>query len=358
MNAHACPHPQLSRRRFMKNAALATGALTTGALALPALSFRARAAGSLKPVTMTLDWLIEGTNLGFVMAHEKGFYRDAGLDVTVSGGKGSGVTAQMVAAKASQIGFSDGFVVASGVAKGMNIKTIGSIFRRGPSAIMMLESSSIKKPKDLEGKTVAMTPGSAVFRQWPAFVKGAGLDVSKIQIANIDPAGLGPALIAGKVDAIGGYVGSYVPTIEIRGKQGARILWFADYGVSVVSNGIVVHNDLIKSDPDLLRAFVPASVKGFLYGRQHPDEAIAAVLKYSPTADPAVMKREFEVSWKTWVTPATKGKPLGWESEDSWASTIDVLTRYGGVTASLTPEQVYTNEFVPTGAEYIPPQDA
>jgi NitT/TauT family transport system substrate-binding protein len=353
MNSHACPRVPLSRRRFVKKSALAAATL-----ALPALSFRARAAGSLKPVTMTLDWLIEGTNLGFVMAHEKGFYRDAGLDVTVSGGKGSGVTAQMVAAKASQIGFSDGFVVASGIAKGMNIKTVGTIFRRGPGAMMMLGNSPIKTPKDLEGKIVALTAGSAVFRQWPAFVKGAGIDASKIHVVNIDPAGLAPALISGKVDAIGGYVGSYVPSIEIRGKQQARILWFSDSGVSVVSNGIVVHDDLIKSDPDLLRAFVPASIKGFLYGRQHPDEAVAAVIKYSPTADPAIIRREFEVSWKTWVTPATKGKPLGWESDSSWASTIDVLKQYGGVTAPLTPSQVYTNEFVPSGAAYVPPQEA
>jgi NitT/TauT family transport system substrate-binding protein len=353
VDSHACLRLPVSRRRFLENSAV-----TAGAFALPALSLRAHAAGALKPVTMSLDWLIEGSNLGFVMAHEKGFYRDAGLDVTVSAGKGSAITAQMVSAKATQIGFSDGFVVASGIAKGMNIKTVGSIFRRGPSAIMMLESSPIKTPKDLEGKTIAITAGSAVFQQWPAFVKGAGIDVSKIHVVNIDAAGLTPALISGKVDAIGGYVSSYVPGIEIRGKQRARILWFADHGVSVVSNGIVVHNDLIKSDPDLLRAFVPASIKGFLYGRQHPDEAVAAVMKYSPTADPAIIKREFEVSWKTWVTPATKGKPLGWESDASWASTIDVLKHFGGVTAALTPSQLYTNEFVPTGTAYVPPQEA
>jgi NitT/TauT family transport system substrate-binding protein len=352
MNSRVSPRLPMSRRRLLQKSAMATGAL-----ALPALSLRARAAGALKPVTMTLDWLIEGSNLGFVMAHEKGFYSDAGLDVTVTAGKGSAITAQMVSAKASQIGFSDGFVVASGIAQGMAIRTVGSIFRRGPSAIMMLESSPIKTPKDLEGKTVAITAGSAVFKQWPAFVKGAGIDASKIHLVNIDAAGLGPALISGKVDAIGGYVSSYVPGIEIRGKQQARILWFADNGVNVVSNGIVVHDDLIKSDPDLLRAFVPASIKGFLHGRQHPDEAVAAVMKYSPTADAAIIKREFEVSWKTWVTPATKGKPLGWESNASWASTIDVLKHYGGVTASLTPDQLYTNEFVPGGADYVPPQE-
>jgi NitT/TauT family transport system substrate-binding protein len=353
MSSGSCRPVPISRRHLLKKSSLAAAAL-----ALPLAPFRARAAAPLKPVSMTLDWVYEGTNVGFMLAHEKGFFRDAGLDVTVTAGKGSVSTAQMVASKATQIGFADGFVAANGVAKGMSIKTVGSVFRRGPGAIMMLGDSSIKTPKDLEGKTVAITAGSAVFLQWPAFVKGAGIDVSKIQVVNIDPAGLGPALISGKVDAIAGYVASFVPSIEIRGKKGARVLWFADNGVTVVGNGIIVHQDLLNSDPDLLRAFVPAAMKGFLYGRQHPDEAVAAVIKYQPTADPAIMKREFELSWQTWVSPHTKEKPLGWEADTDWASTIDVLKQYAGVTTPLTTGQIYTNEFVPAGAEFVPPQQA
>ena len=154
---------------------------------------------SLTPVTLTLDWVYQGPNDGFMIAQDKGFYREAGLDVAITPGKGSGTTAQLVASKATQFGFCDGFVVGNSVAKGMGIKTVGSIYRRNPAAIMVLANSGIKTPKDLEGKTLAMTAGSAQFQQWPAFVKGAGIDGSKIQIVNIDPAGVGPALISGQV---------------------------------------------------------------------------------------------------------------------------------------------------------------
>jgi NitT/TauT family transport system substrate-binding protein len=347
---HRNARAPLSRRRFLTNSALAAGAL-----AAPAVSFSARAAG-LKPVTFTLDWLYQGASAGFLVAQEKGFYRDAGLDVTILAGKGSGTTAQLVASKATPIGFSDGFVVANSVAKGMAIKTVGTIYRRDPAAIMVLDESPIKTPKDLEGKSVAMTAGSAQFQQWPAFVKGAGIDPNKISIVNIDPAGIGPALVSGKVDAIGGYVFSYAPSIEVRAKKKLRMFWFADSGVTIVSNGIIVHQDLLNSDPDLLRAFVPPSIKGFIYGRQHMDEAIAAVKKYQQTADDAVTKRECEVSWETWISPNTKGKPLGWGSEADWAGTIQVLKQFVGVSTPLTTSQLYTNEFVPSGPEYMPPE--
>jgi NitT/TauT family transport system substrate-binding protein len=341
----------ISRRRLLRQTASAAGAL-----ALPAAPFVARAAAALKPVTFTLDWLYQGASVGFLLAHEKGFYRDAGLDVTILAGKGSGTTAQLVASKATPIGFADGFVVANSVAKGMAIKTVGTIYRRDPAAIMVLDESPIKSPKDLEGKSVAMTAGSAQFQQWPAYVKGAGIDPAKIKIVNIDPAGVGAALVNGRVDAIGGYVFSYAPSIEVRAKKKLRMFWFADSGVTIVSNGIIVHQDLLKNDPDLIRAFVAPSIKGFLYGRQHMDEAVAAVKKYQPTANDAQTQREYELSWETWLTPNTKGKPLGWGSEADWAGTIAVLKQFVGVSAPLTTSQLYTNEFVPTGAEYVPPQ--
>jgi len=353
MSSQSVQHRSISRRRFLNRTALAAGAL-----AVPCAPLRARAAGPLKPVSMTLDWVYEGPNVGFLLAKDKGYYSDAGLDVSITPGKGSGNTAQLVANKGTQIGFADGYASSNGISKGMNIKTIGSVFRRNPAAIMSLESSGIKSPKDLEGRSLAMIAGSGQFQQWPAFVKGAGLDASKITIVNLAPPSLGPALISGKVDAIGAYVQSYLPIIEIQGGKKARVDWFADYGVNVVSNGIIAHTDLIKGDPELLRGFVAASIKGFLYGRQHPDEAAATVKKYSETANVDIIRGEFEVSWKTWVTPNTKGKPLGWGAEADWTSAISVLKQYGGVTAPLETSQLYTNEFVPAGAEYIPPQQS
>ncbi len=338
---------RISRRKFIRGAA-------AGLAAIPFI--KAHGQSKLRPVAMRLDWLFQGPNVGFIVAREKGFYAEAGLDVTVGPGKGSGSTAQLTANKDSQFGFSDGYVLGNSVAKGMNITMVGSVYRRNPTAVVVLDESSIKTPKDLEGKTIAIPTGATQFQQWPAFVKGCGLDASKIQVVSIDPAGSPPALITGKVQAIAGYAQGYVPSVEIRGNKKARILWYADCGVTAVSNGIIVHNDLLKEDPALIRAFVAASIRGFLYGRQQPEEMAAIVKKYSDATDVRITRREAELSWNTWVTPNTAGKPLGWMSDKDWAATVDVLKQFGGVTTPLDAQKLYTNEFVPTGAEYIPPQ--
>jgi NitT/TauT family transport system substrate-binding protein len=337
-----------SRRQFL----YAAGA----AAALPALRSRGTRAADLKKVTMRLDWIYQGPNSGFVVARDKGFYAAAGLDVDIGPGKGSGSTAQLVATKETQFGFADGYVVGNSVSKGLGLKMVAAIYRRNPDAVVVLADSPIKAPKDLEGKTVGIPTGSAQFQQWPAFEKGCHLDSSKTRVVNLDPAGSPPALITGKVDAIAGFGQGYVPSVEIRGNKKARILWYTDCGVNAVSNGIIVHPDLIKSDPAVIRAFVEASLKGFLYARQHPDEAAETVKKYSEATDVRISRRELELSFATWVTPNTAGKPLGWMSDKDWQSTVAVLKEYGGVTTPLDPAQLYTNEFVPTGAAFVPPQ--
>lgn len=344
--------PRPSRRRL-----LAGSLSATAAFALAAARQRARAQ-TLKQVTLTLDWIFQGPNAGFMLAQDKGFYREAGIDVAITPGKGSVSTAQLVASKASQFGFADGYVIGNGVTKGMALKSVGSIYRRNPAAAVVFANSGIATPKDLEGKSIAITAGSAQYQQWPAFVKGAGIDGSKIEVVNVDPAGVGVALVTGRVPALAGFAQGYVPTVEARSKKDTRIFWYADYGVTVVSNSIIVHEDLLKSDPELARAFVAPTIKGFLYARSHPDEAIATVRKYLETADPAIARREMELSWKTWVTPNTQNKPLGWASDADWADTVKALKDYGGVTLPLSGNSLYTNAFVPSGSEYIPPQAA
>jgi NitT/TauT family transport system substrate-binding protein len=108
------------------------------------------AATNLQPVTLRLDWLFQRPNSGFMAAKERGCYSEAGLDVSIGPGKRSGSTAQLIAIKADLIGFADGFVLGNSVAKGMNIKMVASLYRRNPTAVVVLEESPIKTPKDLE----------------------------------------------------------------------------------------------------------------------------------------------------------------------------------------------------------------
>jgi NitT/TauT family transport system substrate-binding protein len=343
------------KREFLR--ASGAAALVGLYLGLPVqLHAQSGSTQQLRSVTMILDWLYTGPNIGFVVAKDKGFYERAGLDVNVTMGKGSGSTAQLVANKVGQFGFSDGYVVANSIASGMSLKMVASIYRRNPTAVHVLYDSPIKSPKDLEGRSLGINAGGTQFQQFPAFAKGCGVDPAKVRLVNMDPTGIAPALITGKVDAVAGYAQGTAPGIEIRGNKKLRLLWYADCGVTAVSNGIIAHPDFIQENPTLVRDFVNASLRGFLYARQNVEEAIAINRKFNAAASDAVTRREFELSWASWVTPNTAGRPLGWMSDKDWAETARVLREYGGVKTPIDIKHVYTNEFVPTGAEFVPPQ--
>jgi NitT/TauT family transport system substrate-binding protein len=89
-----------SRRQFLSNAGIAAG-LAGVPLARPGR------AQTKRQVTVRLDWIYQGPNAGFMVAQDKGFYEQAGLNVEIGPGKGSGSTAQLVASKATQFGFAD-----------------------------------------------------------------------------------------------------------------------------------------------------------------------------------------------------------------------------------------------------------
>jgi NitT/TauT family transport system substrate-binding protein len=339
----------ISRRELLR------GSVVGAMLSIPGI-VRAQSLKATRPVSLLIDWVHQGPNAGFIVAKEKGFFSEVGLDVAINQGKGSGNTAQIVASKAAQFGFSDGYVVGNSVSKGMKLKMVAGVYRKNPTAVIVLDESAIKTPKDLEGQTIGIPTGSAQFQQWPAFAKGAGIDPTKVRVINVDPAGAAPALINGQVTAIAGFAQGWVPSIEFRGKKKARMFWYADCGVAAVSDGIIVHEDTLK-EADLVRSVVRASMKGFLYGRNNPEEMAQIVKKNQEASEVPITLREAQLSWNTWVTPNTQNKPLGWMSDDDWKATVVTLKSYGGVTNTLEASSLFTNDFVPMEPEFIPPQN-
>ncbi len=306
-------------------------------------------------VSVQLDWLYQGPNIGFIMASELGYYAEEGLAVEISQGRGSGSTAQLVASKSVDFGFADGYTVANTISRGADIRSVAGIYRANPAAVIVRADSPIMEPRDLEGRTIGIPTGSAQFQQWPAFTRGCDIDQSQVNVVNIDPAGAVPAVINRQVDAIAGFAQGYVPALEVRAGVDARIFWFRDCGVVTVSNTIIVHTDMIEQRPEIIAPFVRASVRGFLYARANPDEAAATLREYLETAIDEVTLREMELSWEIWVTEPTRGQPLGWMSAEEWDATIEVLMTYGGMEQALEPARVFTNDYVPEGDEFVPP---
>ena len=127
------------------------------------------------PIAFQLNWVAGGANAGFASALAEGYYKDAGLDVTIVQGNGSGNTAQLVASGRSQLAYADAVAISQLIAKGAPMKVVSTSTSRIRTQVMALKKTGIKSIKDLAGKKVGVPSGSSQTTMLPLFLKANNL---------------------------------------------------------------------------------------------------------------------------------------------------------------------------------------
>jgi hypothetical protein len=154
-------------------------------------------------IGFALDWVVNGTHAGYFVAQDKGYYGDAGLDVTLSRGFGSGDTVKRVAAGTATFGLADtGAIIAAEANEEVPIRIVAMIYDRASLGVIYLAESGIKNPKDLEGRKIGRSASGASVNMFPGFLKANNIDRSKIREVVVDGANFLPMLMSAQVDAV------------------------------------------------------------------------------------------------------------------------------------------------------------
>jgi NitT/TauT family transport system substrate-binding protein len=157
-----------------------------------------RALAANTAIPFQLNWMAGGANAGFAAAVAEGYYKDAGLDVTLVQGNGSGNTAQLVANGRAQLAYADAVAVSQLIAKGAPMKIVATIYQSNPNAVMALKKTGIKSVKDLAGKKVGVPSGSSQTTMLPLLLKSNNLKESDITMIDMPVASMVPALLQGR----------------------------------------------------------------------------------------------------------------------------------------------------------------
>jgi NitT/TauT family transport system substrate-binding protein len=272
------------------------------------------------------------------VAKEKGFYEDAGLDVDIKGGLGSASNVQLAASSKADFVHADGSNVALAVQKGAPIKMVGSFVQNAGSGIAA--SPDIKTPQDMAGKTFGGPVYDYTSRLIPAFEKASGAKDIKVQ--TVDPAALPQVLLQGRVDMMPALGWAEVPELKADNHE-FNYFPFSDYGLTLIGPGIVTNEKHLKDDPDMVKAFVEASAKGWQYSFDHPDEAAEILKKNAPTQRLDYAQAITPVQSEFAHTPATENDKLGWMSPEDWGRTVDVLVENGVLPEKIDAASAYEN---------------
>jgi NitT/TauT family transport system substrate-binding protein len=311
---------------------------------------RAAIAQQIPKLTVRTDFLPWGMHAGLHLGVVKGWFKEAGVDVDVSDGRGSTVTMQQVATGDVDIGWVQLGAMAVVRGKGVPITSIAGLARRGDLGALVPKDSGLKTVKDLEGKKVAYTAGTSWGTLVDPFFAAGGSSKDKVNLVSVDQTALLSIYMSGAVDAtLTTY--PFAKTTADRQRPSNGIL-LADVGINIPSYGLVCAQRTLDTRRDVLRRFVPVVVRAWehIYNDNKIDEGVEAIVKQRPNErlDLEIVRGQI-VEYKPFMTTeATKGKRFGWQSDDDWKGTIDILEKTKAIPAGSKPADYYTNEFVPS----------
>lgn len=269
------------------------------------------------------------------VALEKGYFRDAGFDVTITPGKGTVDVMKIVAGGQADYGIGDFTALMITLAKQkLPVTTVGMIHQRSMAAIVALDGGKIKAgdPKSLVANPkirIGDQPGSTNQVTFPLYAQQVGIDPKAVEFVPSPPPGL-PALLANdKVDGIGQFVVG-VPLLEAADKEKHRkavVLPYGDKVQDLYGNAIIARNDLVKEHPDQVKKFSAALFKGLTDAMADPAAAAATLKKYVPGTDIAVATKELELMRK-YVKPDGFSGAAGEVDSDRVQRVIDALVKY------------------------------
>jgi NitT/TauT family transport system substrate-binding protein len=297
-----------------------------------------------------LNWYVYGEHAPFYYGKEKGFYAAEGIDLDIQEGRGSGVTAQAVAAKTAMFGYVDVPTMMRASVKGAPIIAVGVALQTSPMSAMGFVEKNIRKAEDLKGKTVATTPGDSMSQIWPLFLKKAGLRESDMTIVSGDATTKLNAVINGQADVLLGYVMDQSMKIKDATGKDVYPIKFADYGINLVSSGIITQKDLLKDNPDLVKRFMAASTKAIEAAVKDPKDAAQSILNANPKGGKIeTLTQGFELTIPLYKDPTGKANRPFDVSDANMTDTVNVMVEYGGLEAGAKedPKAFYTNAYLP-----------
>jgi NitT/TauT family transport system substrate-binding protein len=301
-------------------------------------------------VILMLNWYTYSEHAPFYLGKEKGFFEAEGIDLDIQEGRGSAVTVQAVAAGSATFGYVDVPTMIKAAAKGAPVKAVGVALQTSAMSVMSFSDKNIKTPKDIIGKTVAMTPGDSMSQIWPLFLKKTGLQETQFKTVSGDAQTKLNAVINGQADLLLGYVMDQNIKLQDAAHKPVTPIRFADYGVNLISSGVVANKDTLSTKADLVKRFMRATTKALEEAEKNPEAAVDATLKAQPKSGQRdTMLVGLKLTTALYHTDETKGlRPLR-VSMKNVNESLDLLVQYGGMDPATRgkPEDWVTLEYLP-----------
>ena len=307
----------------------------------------AAAAETLQPITIQLNWVTNVEFAGILLAKDRGWYAEVGIDLTIKGWE-AGISSidEMIAGKA-QIGVDEGSAIIEARAQGHNIKAIAVQFQKSPFCLISKNATGIKTPEDLAGKRIGIKMGASTLMTDIVLLHG-GLkheDITPVKIGwELQP------LLDDVIDVLPGYMNDEPLDLKAQGHDVTYIPAFK-HGYDFYSCVYIVSETLIAEQPELIRSFLNVTLRGWKAAFQDPAATAALIVeKYYPDGSVDQQTQSLKI-FHTLATIGVGDALIGFMEERFWEKGIDILHTYQQIEQKIPARDVFTMEFLPKASQ-------
>lgn len=297
------------------------------------------ASKELTKVTSVSNWFAQAEHGGLYAAKEKGYYEEAGLDMTITPGGPQVSATQIVASGKAQFGMAQADEILLARQNGIPLVVVFASFQTNPQGIMVHNNQNIASAADLNGRQVYVNSG-AVY--WEFLKKAYKLDDVQVMAYT---GSLAPFL-DDETTAIQGYVTSE-PYQIAQQKVEADFLLNADAGYNPYANVLFTTESYLKDHPDMVKAYVEATARGFGYYKDNYEEINTVIQKENPDTTLDSMKYASETMIQLVFGGDAEANGVGYMTQERWESLAGQMMEIGLLTSKLDVSKAFTTEFLP-----------
>ncbi|MGC9358839.1 MAG: ABC transporter substrate-binding protein [Anaerolineae bacterium] len=292
--------------------------------------------------TLSLDWVPNTNHTGFYVALDKGWYEEEGVDLTIEIPSDPSAALKQVGAGNTEFGVSFQEEVTVARATGIPVVSIAAIIQHNTSAFAALAESGVSSAADFEGLRYA-SYGLPIERPiLKALMACDGADVDTVTFIDVGFDAF-PALLAGRVDLAWIFLGWDGVQAELKGVELATVPLYGSCVPDYYTPVIVAGEQTLDEKPELTRAFMRATRRGYEYAAEHPDEAAEILLAHSPESDPELVRASQE-----WLSPRYQDDAPSWGVQDPevWRRFTAFMEENDLLDVPVDPDKAFTNAFL------------
>ncbi|OXM87768.1 ABC transporter substrate-binding protein [Paenibacillus rigui] len=290
-------------------------------------------------VTQVTNWFAEPEHGGQYAALMKGYYKDAGFDMTIMPGGPQVSAAQIVASGKAQFGMIQGDDLIIARQQGIPLVAVAAAFQKNPQGLIFHKGQQIKDFADLNGRKVYVASAAGY---WEFIKKKYNLD----KVQDMKYTGQLVNFINDPTAVTQGYITAEPYSLKQQGYD-TEMLLNADSGYNPYANVLFTTEKMIKEHPDQVKAFVEASIKGWEYYKDHADEVNPKIKESNPDMTLDAMKFGAEKQAELVYGGDAVKSGVGTMTKERWSTLMKQLSEIGVLKTEEDVSKVFTTEFLP-----------